>query len=408
MKILILSPLFPPNYIGGAEVVAYELGKWLAGRGHEVSVLTTAAEGAPEQEDGPEEGMRVWRLRFPRPYTIRDHAHHGGVRKLEWHARDQIDPANLPLVARVVDAVRPDVVNIHGLQGIGYNAPLVFAKRDLPVVYSLHDHSLACLRVSLFKDGKRCEALHAPCAVTQAWKWHCLDKIPRLAFLALSEALYRDLDKFVPTHTRRRAVIPPPMAFPRPDPATVPPRPDCPHFLYVGRLQAIKGVDVLLRAARRLAATGRRFRVSVVGRGPDGEALQAEFGAEPWVRFVGFVPNAEVGAQMMAADLLCAPSVFPEPFGLVIYQALSLGLPVAASDAGGIPELVADGQNGRLIPMGDEAAWEKILGELCDDPERLRALRAGAVRQAGDFDPDALGERVVAIFRETIADSVPA
>jgi glycosyltransferase involved in cell wall biosynthesis len=403
LKVLLLSALFPPNYVGGAEVVAYELGRWLVRQGHQVSVLTGAADGAPDQEGEMEEGMRVWRVRFPRPYVIQDHHRFEGRKKMEWHLRDQFDPRNISIAERVLDAVRPDVVNIHALQSLGYNIPRVLARRNLPVVYALHDHSLACLRVSLFKNGKRCEQLHPTCHVGQAWKWHCLSGIRRLSFFSPSAALLGELDKFVPTATRRREVIKPPMAFPCP--TTVPERPrvDGPHFLYVGRLQDIKGVDLLLRAGRRLAAAGRRFLISIVGRGPQGEALQAEFGHEPWVRFVGFVPNTEVGGHMLTADALCAPSIFAEPFGLVIYQAVALGLPVLASNAGGIPELVENGLNGLLLPMGDEAAWEQALARVCDDPALLHTMKEGAARHAGKFDPDVLGERVVSLYRDTIA-----
>ena len=401
MHVLILSPFFPPNYIGGAEIAACELARWLVRNGHRVSVLTAAADGVPEQHGAMEEGgVMVWRLRVHRPYHLAQHHGRGGVSKLRWHFQDQVDPRNLSTVARVLDEVQPDLVNVHGLQGLGHNIPLVLGARNLPVVYTLHDYAVACVKSSLGIDGKSCEKLHGACAITKTWKWHCLGRIKRLSFHSPSAAVFRELDRVLKIGLHRREVIKHPMRFELTD--TVRERPDCPHFLFVGRIQDVKGVRLLLNTGRRLAAT-HRLRITIVGRGPEEEALKSDFGHEDWVRFAGFVPNAEVGSFMLAADVLCVPSLWAEPYGLVASQATILGLPILASNVGGVPELVADGRSGYLLPPGNENAWYEALKDICDHPEKLQALKEGGREQAKSLDPDLLGARVVELFEWTAA-----
>lgn len=159
---------------------------------------------------------------------------------------------------------------------------------------------------------------------------------------------------------------------------------------------------MLLNVGRRLAAT-HRVRITIVGRGPEEEALKAEFGHEPWVRFCGFFPRAEVGSFMAAADALCVPSLWAEPAGLVISQAMVVGLPVFASNTGGTPEMVADGVSGILLPPGDENAWYEALRDICDHPDKLETLKKGAREQGKIFDQDVLGARVVELFEWTLA-----
>ncbi|MCE0484948.1 MAG: glycosyltransferase [Methylacidiphilales bacterium] len=401
LHVLILSPLFPPNYVGGAEIAACELAKWLVRQGHRVSVVASCAEGAEEQHGVEEEGgMKVWRLRFHRPYSLANHHQHSGLTKLIWHLQDQADPRNLSAVARVLDEVKPDVVNIHGLQGLGHNIPLVLGARDLPVVYTLHDYAVACLKSSLHIDGKPCESLHLPCALTKIWKWHCLGKIRRLSFYSVSAAVLRELDRVLPPMPYRREVIRNPMRFELTK--TFRERPDCPHFLFVGRLQDVKGIWMLLRAARRVAAT-HPLCLTVVGRGPEEEKLKAEFGSEPWVRFAGFVPSAEVGSFMTVADVCCLPSLWAEPASLVASQAMVMGLPIMASNTGGFPELVRDKQSGFLLPPGDEDAWYGEIRSICENPGQLQALKEGVRELAAELDQDLLGAKVVELYEWTMA-----
>jgi glycosyltransferase involved in cell wall biosynthesis len=123
------------------------------------------------------------------------------------------------------------------------------------------------------------------------------------------------------------------------------------------------------------------------------------------VQFHGHVSVEAVADVMQNSDVLLVPSLWFENFPGVIVQALEQGLPVLASDRGGIAELVEDGVNGYLLPPGDISRWSTVLADVIAQPTQLDRLRAGATRTRGDFALDFLGRRVADIMRSTIEEA---
>lgn len=147
---------------------------------------------------------------------------------------------------------------------------------------------------------------------------------------------------------------------------------------YVGNLSAEKGVEVLVEALGQLHAAGRLdFDLALVGGGPLEAKLRARaeaLGIAPRVRFVGRRPHAEIPDWIGAGDALCLPS-FREGCPNVVLEALAAGRPVAASEVGGVPELLS-ANNGIMAPAGDANALATALRGVLDrkwNPETLRA-----------------------------------
>jgi glycosyltransferase involved in cell wall biosynthesis len=163
-------------------------------------------------------------------------------------------------------------------------------------------------------------------------------------------------------------------------------------LLFVGRLDRLKGVHVLLDAlpdaARRL---GRGLTLTVVGDGPERQALEWQArslaGSAVTVRFEGWLSPEARDARLLAADLLVVPSLWPEPFGLVGMEAARLGVPSVGFDVGGIRDWLAHGETGLLAP-GDPPEASALAATIADalrDPGRLSEMgaRAAAVASAG-------------------------
>jgi glycosyltransferase involved in cell wall biosynthesis len=132
--------------------------------------------------------------------------------------------------------------------------------------------------------------------------------------------------------------------------------------LYVGRLDLAKGLDELVRATAQIASQGPMLQVVLVGDGPARaqlEFLAMELGIAEFVRFVGPCPSSEVARWMRAANVFALPS-YREGCPNVVLEALSCGLPVVATDVGGIPELV-DEKCGILIHPQDPVALANAL-----------------------------------------------
>jgi glycosyltransferase involved in cell wall biosynthesis len=138
-----------------------------------------------------------------------------------------------------------------------------------------------------------------------------------------------------------------------------------------------------------------------VGTGPQEAELRAQFAAEPWCTFTGFVNQADLSNIMQESDVLCVPSIWFENSPGVLIQALGLGLPVLGSNIGGIPELVEHGRNGLVLPPGDVEAWRSALEDVLQTPEKLRDWQSHALAHATRFEQDHLGKLTVD-FIETV------
>jgi glycosyltransferase involved in cell wall biosynthesis len=161
--------------------------------------------------------------------------------------------------------------------------------------------------------------------------------------------------------------------------------PDEPMFGVVGRLTPWKGQDLFVRIAAGWHAAGRPGTFVIVGRAfnedaPFEAALRARVAAAGLgsrVRFVPFRPG--IAAALSSLDVLLHTSVKPEPFGRVIVEAMAVGTPVIAARAGGVPEIISDGEDGRLVAPGDEEEYLRGLADLQESPD-LRARFAAAGR----------------------------
>jgi D-inositol-3-phosphate glycosyltransferase len=186
--------------------------------------------------------------------------------------------------------------------------------------------------------------------------------------------------------------------------------PDAIILLFAGRVQPLKGPDVMLKAAARLVegdpALRARLRVVLVG-GPSGKVSRADPDGmrEMAARLkIGDLlqqeppcPQAELAQWYRAATLVLTPS-HSESFGLVALEAQACGTPVVAASVGGLRTAVRDGYSGVLIDGHDPAAWARALRQLVTAPRRLAALSEGAWRHASAFGWSATVERLASVY----------
>jgi D-inositol-3-phosphate glycosyltransferase len=178
---------------------------------------------------------------------------------------------------------------------------------------------------------------------------------------------------------------------------------------FAGRIQPLKGPDVVLRAAASLL----RLRPSLAGRlvvvivgGPSGsevgapgrlEALASSLGISSFVRMEAPCPQPELADWYRAADIVLVPS-HSESFGLVALEAQACGTPVVAAAVGGLRTAVRDGYSGVLVDGHDPEVWARVLSDLLASPARLLQLSAGAREHAAAFNWPATAERLVGVY----------
>jgi D-inositol-3-phosphate glycosyltransferase len=185
--------------------------------------------------------------------------------------------------------------------------------------------------------------------------------------------------------------------------------PDAVVLMFAGRIQPLKGPDVVLRAAAALLRLcpwlADRLVVVIVG-GPSGSevgapgrlsGLASALGIADCVRFEAPCPQPELADWYRAADLVLVPS-HSESFGLVALEAQACGTPVVAAAVGGLRTAVRDGYSGVLVEGHDPLVWARVLAGLLASPARLSVLARGAREHAAAFNWPATAERLVEVY----------
>jgi len=178
------------------------------------------------------------------------------------------------------------------------------------------------------------------------------------------------------------------------------------RLVSVGRQHWVKDYENAVAAVALSRRTGHDVTLTIVGsdRGT-GEGLRfaiADLGLEDAVRLSPAKPQAGVRAALARADAFLLSSV-SEGMSRAAIEAMAMGLPVIATDVGGMPELVSDGVDGLLVPARDPRALAEAIALLAGDPSRRKAMGLAALRRAAEFDADRHLDRIEGFLIETAA-----
>lgn len=409
MRILLASDHYPP-FVGGAQRQTQLLAQELHARGHDVRVATVWHDHLPAtSHDGP---VPVVRLRQLRTLPLL----RGPARR-----RDQPpfpDPATVVGLRRLVRDFRPDVV--HAAGWFAFSAAAALAGTEVPLVYSARDYGFACANATLLRHGAACDG-PAPlkcleCAgdfYGRPRGWIAVGGVSGSApLLRRRITALHAVSSYVASIAERDlygGVGGPPVgpvvigSF-RVDeseaevaaaelPAALP---DAPFILFVGALRRVKGVAVLFEAYRRLTAPPPLVLIGTIERDtpedvPEGAVIVPE------------MPHASVLRAWDRSLFGVMPSLWPEPFGSVVHEAMSRGRPVIGTTPGGHEDMIGDGESGFLVPPGDVDALAGAMRRLIDDPDLRTAMGERARVVGGAFVAADAIPRFERLYRDAIA-----
>lgn len=338
---------------GGSGVVASELGRHLAERGHEVAFISYATP------------LRLGEL----PPHVSFHEV-----EIERYPLLKNFPYTLALASKMAEVVRmKDLQMLHVHYAIPFGAAALLAKeivaeRDLKVITTLHGTDITLVGNNASFKPVTTLTIEKSDAVTVVS--HFLERETRRQF-----GITRRMDvvyNFTDPRRYKRETLACMSRVRHDDPAVL---------IHISNFRPVKQIGDAIRIFARVCAK-MDARLLLVGDGPEApvaEMLATELGVRDKVRFLGVVDR--VAPILKDADLLLLPSA-TESFGLVALEAMTSGVPVIASDVGGIPEVVEDGISGCLAPVGDvELMAEKAIG-LLSDCSRWASFSAAARRRA--------------------------
>ena len=372
LRILHLTTFYPPYSFGGDAMYVYRLSHALADEGHEVDVVHCVDAyhllhpREPELAFAPHPGVRVHALRSGYGWLSPVVSHQTGRPGLKARA-----------IRAIFETADPDVVHYHNVSLLGPTVLTTSPESRALRLFTAHDHWLVCPTHVLWKLGRQpCDTPAClPCTLRtgrppQAWRYTG-------ALARASQAVDQFIapSRFaVDMHASRgfgRPVAHLPYFTDRADQDWVrpPPRPhDRPYFLFVGRLEPIKGAHTLVDLWSQVDDAD----LLIAGAGSEAASLRARAAGNPRVRFLGGVSPDRLGALYVHALACVVPSLTYETFGIVVIEAFARRTPVIVRDLGALPELVEESGGGLVYRSGAEL--RSALRRIAESPELRRDL----------------------------------
>ncbi len=382
MKIGIVSNLYPPSERGGAELIASRIADELELRGHKVFVVSTQPFNglhSLEPELNDRHLGRVYRF-FPRNlYHLSNADHYPAFVRILWHFIDTLATHSSVVLKRILVNEEPDVMLTHNLKGIGLKTSRTIQQMGIRQIHTLHDVQLS-IPSGLLLYGDE-DTLVNRSFLRTGYERLVMQAIgkPNVVISPSNYLLrfYQDRGFFSETES---------IVLPNPAPnsyciARVE-RPNGPtRFFFVGQLESHKGIEFLYETMKSLSFD---FELHIAGDGSLRSLVESWCKDDKRIHTHGFISLGHILQLMSVCDAVVLPSLCYENSPTVIYEAMQVGLPVVASDIGGISELIEHRKNGMLFTPGNKDALEAALVEIEQKRvwfwDQTAAIRQGAQR----------------------------
>ncbi len=307
--------------------------------------------------------------------------------------------------SKILDDFKPDVVHLNNIHtSISPIVAELAHKRGIKVVWTLHDYKLICPSYGLYLNGKTCELCVGACK-KNAIKNKCLKNNLVASWIGYKEALCWNrqrlddcTDVFIcPSNFMREKMMADGfdekklihlcnfINFPELSKAPVRKK----QYCVVGRLTKIKGIETLLEAASKLP-----YDLFVIGTGDLEVALKEKYKSCSQIHFMGHQSKDTCLSYLQESAFSVIPSEWYENKPLSVIESLFTGTPVLGARIGGIPELISDGENGKLFTSGDIAELKEAIKSMMESP-----LKIDAYTERKKYSTEHYYEQLMKIYR---------
>lgn len=403
MKILFVHSLADPEKGGGAEQTLWTLMRGMSDAGHDCVLLATSDTSGLRRYE--HDGITVWEAGIRNVYWPYHKKRPAVPIRLLWHMLDSYSPWMQVYLKKIVAEEKPDVASLHNLPGWSAASWSTLVDLDIPTIQVLHDYYPICVKATMYHSSQNCIGQCGSCRVFRLPHRNLSRKIQ--AIVGVSHFIlerHRSLGYFadVPIqrmiHNARE-----PQALGVDTPSQQGTQRNGLRFGYIGSLLPSKGIEPLLNAFVTADLLDTELWVAGSGR-QDYETRLHSIVTDKRVRFMGRVTPRDFYSQV---DVVVAPSLWNEPLGMVVAEALAFGKPVIGSKRGGIPEMISDGENGLLFEPDAPDELAGCLRLMHGDSELRACLTLNAQPSSAPFmDIVAWIKRYEALYDEVIETGI--
>jgi glycosyltransferase involved in cell wall biosynthesis len=390
MKICLVTFIYDPKFGGGAAVVAQTLTRELSQAGHRVTVITTAPTRKIEVVwDGK---VKVIQIPSANLYWVGNKDCQPIWKKVIWQLIDIWNPMIYRLVRQIVITEQVDIFHSHKLRGLSPSIWSAAASAGVKrIVHTCHDFELLSPEgLFMGKVGRLAQEQNIVMRPYQILRRHfsrLVDQVTSPSRLVLNT--HKKMGFFPKATTK---IIPNTHGYDSGElrqnflEVSKSPKKELPRrFLYLGRLDKAKGIDLLCQAFLRIASQNPDILLRIAGWGPLDASLREKYKDQHNIIFTGPVFGAQKAELFKDSDVLVAPSLAPENFPIVIAEAYAHGLPVITSRAGAFPEIVREGETGFLVETGSVDHLCSALARVSQDPRLTSAMSARCIEEAQKY-----------------------
>lgn len=351
MKILLVNSYYYPDIRGGAEISVQKLAENLSSKGHEVFILCSG-----ENKKEVINAVNILRIPFNRGEKF-----NGLTKRVTFKLLSMRNVSYNKSVKREIQMIKPDLIHCNNIYNISTSVWNIGKELGIPIIQTLRDYFLLCHKSTLLCGGKVCQNNRKICSIYKTIRKKQFEKIDfvtapseftlrtfiengmfdsnksKVIYNAIDESTYK-MDEIISIRNKRSES-------------------EKIQFCFLGSLVEHKGVKLLVENLK----SNDKIELHIAGDGELRSYVQKEELASNSIKYHGKLSEKEVEKLLMKCDVLIVPSLWNEPFGRVVIDAYKFGMPVIASNLGGLPEIIEVNKTGIIFdPMMPNSLIECI------------------------------------------------
>jgi len=396
LKICIITPLYDPWNVGGAEKYIKTLVEEFT-KHHEIVVITTKGPVPRKQKQSNcnPKIIEVSPINVASLYSmISNTLRVGIIKKSLWHFLAIWNMSSFIQIKKILEREKPNLIHTNGIKGLSSSVFSVIKHSRIPHVHILHDYELISLGVALYRKGKPISQFN----FFEQIYIHFMRKISSNIDTIISpskfvmdfhtnQGFFGNSKKYVIPHGSEEC-LQPKKEFKK-------------EFLFIGQLTEIKGVHIAINAIKKLDS--KKIKFHIIGKGPYTNNLKEIANNDPRIVFHGYVENAhQLNEIFDRCSYGIVPSLWYETYGIVINEMMRRGMPVIASKIGAFPEIVVDGYNGFLLEPGNINKLSSIIEQVLINEDQFFELSKNATASAKQNSSSKQFDRINKTFNELV------